>query len=99
MAVLFTVRITGVTISGSCTVDIVDNPWYRVDLPNDHWEITSGSLPGVTDTTGPYARFASLLNLINLARLEGYRDPPSRGDTGAGLCQGSSGGVVEWVIV
>ena len=62
------IRITA-TDGSSCVVEVIDNPWYRIDLPNDHWELTSGGLTGVSSRQGTFGRFASLLNLHGLARL------------------------------
>lgn len=97
MSVLFSLRITGVTTSGTCTVDVVDNAWYEIFSPDDHWVMTSGSIRGVTATSGSYGRFHNLLNLHDLARLEGWREPAFRGSKGAGLSHG--GGVVEWEVI
>jgi hypothetical protein len=91
------IELTSVDNNQTCVVEVVDNPWYRIDLPNDHWEVVSGKLPGVTATSGPWARFASLLNLITMARLEQFPGTIKVGDNGAGLSAGN--GAVTWEVV
>lgn len=80
----------------SCVVEVIDNPWYRVDLENDHWEITSGGLSGLSARRGTFARFATLLNLHSLARLN-VPTPVKVGDTGDGLS--ASGDDVSWELL
>jgi hypothetical protein len=89
------IRITA-TDGSSCVVEVVDNPWYRIDLPNDHWELTSGSLTGVSARKGTFGRFANLLNLHGMARLN-FPSPVSVGDTGDGISGGA--GPVEWEVI
>src|SRR5436309_1652754 len=77
-------RITAVDGSDkSCVVNVIDNPWYRIDKENDHWEMVSGSLPGLSARRGTFARFATKLNLHGLARLN-VPTPVSVGATGDG---------------
>jgi len=84
------------TDGSSCVVEVIDNPWYRPDEPDDHWEITSGGLSGLTARSGQFQRFANLLNLIGLARLN-VRTPVNVGDTGDGVSAGST--AVSWELI
>jgi hypothetical protein len=91
------IELTEAETNQSCVVEVVDNPWYRIDLPNDHWEMVSGRLPGITATSGPWARFATMMNLQTLARLEQFPTTLKVGDSGEGL--DAAGDAVEWEVV
>jgi hypothetical protein len=90
------IKLTEAESNQTCVVEVVDNPWYRVDLPNDHWELVSGRLPGVTAASGPWARFATYMNLQTMARLEGFPGTLHVGDSGEGL--DAAGDPVEWEV-
>jgi len=91
------IRLTNAVTEDSCVVKVTDNPWYRVDLPNDNWHMVYGGLPGITTRDGTWARFATLLNLHGLARLEGFPSTVTVGASGGALSAGN--GVLEWEVI
>ena len=95
---LFTLKITGVTIGGTIFVDLWDYPWWK-PWKDDQWKKSSGRLDGITATEGDYGRIHSILKLDDLARLEGWQEPAQRGNKGPGLSLGTRGGVVEWEVI